>query len=98
MRFAFRFWFFDVAQISSAEQVCLHVGNNGIEWNIPWLRGKASGFLMFVRKSKHERATNAWMTAAKGKGAVVITAAHAESMAMFVESEQRCDDKIKMSW
>ena len=33
-----------------------------------------------------------------GEGAIIKSASHAQAMTMFVESEQRCDNKIEPLW
>lgn len=81
----------------AAVKVCRNVANHGIERNIPGLGFEMSRFLYFVCESKHERATPAWVPTAKCKGAIVIAAAHAESVAAFVKSEEWCDHHIKLS-
>ena len=71
------------------------VGDNGIQRDVPGLWQESIDALRIVCEAEQERPPGNGMSLDERKGAVVVAAAHSESVAVHVEAEQRHDGEVE---
>jgi hypothetical protein len=71
--------------------------DNRIEPDVPGTRLDPVETLTFVRHTNQPRPAPTRVTPPQGQGAIIETAAHAESVPLGVEPDQRQDDQIETS-
>ena len=71
------------------------VSGNRVERDVPWLCLESSDALRFMRQAEQEGTPCMCKASYEGKAAIVVTAAHAESVTIAVETQQRDDYQVE---